>query len=304
MLKTTLAVISVLTIGLLAQPPGKKSRDQSAPKLPRPEFLLAVGAGHRELLADVVWLGMLQQIGIAETAAEYRNIYPYGELATELDRHFLEVYRFAGVTLPFNKGREEWVNVEESNAILRKGLVLFPKDYRLKFTLAFNLMQFTRDYKGSAELFSQLADEPGAPEYFRPLATRLFAQGGAFDEALVTAQVLRDNATDDESRKVYERRVLQIQQERVLQAVDAAVKQFQQANGKLPADVSQLVDAGLLPESPKDPLEGRIFVDAEGRARSTSEWYRLQLYDPAEKKAAIRAQGPKADFVPEQGEDP
>lgn len=303
--KKWLFALSTTALALLAAPPPKRGHNQTAPSLPRPEFLRGLGAGYHNLVADFLWLGMLQQIGVADTGPGYRNVYPFADLASDLDPRFSEVYRFAGISIPFNEGREHWVNVEESNAILAKGLVAFPGDFRLSFALATNLMLFTKDYKAAAKLFESMAQDPAAPAYFGALATRLFAQGGAFEDALSLAVSMRASATDSETRRMYERRVFQIQQERLLQEVDLAVLRFRKATGtNRSPTLQELVEQKFLPGFPRDPLKGRIFIDSDGRGRSTSEWYRLQLYDPEEKQAAIRSQGPKANFISDDTADP
>ena len=286
---------AVVGIGLwiwLAQPPPKPLRTHEGPLLPRHEVLNLVSAGMRTLAADYYWLQTIQQVGRASNAAEYRDVYAYANLSTDLDPWFKSVYHFASVAIPFNKGRETWVNTGESSTLIRKGLERYPDDYQLQFLLSHNLMY----YEAAGRILLRLSATPNAPRFLGHLATRVLAQAGDFDLAMDFATGMRDGATDPEARAFFERRILQLQSERVLQTIDAATARFQHREGRLPKGVGELVEANDLPVQPADPLGGSLFIDDGGRARTSAEWYRLELYDEAKKAETIKAQGPKLEF--------
>lgn len=243
-----------------------------------------LGAAQRSLLADFYWIQAIQQVGRANTDTEYRDVFFYSDLATDLDSKFRYVYEWGALTTPFNLGREQWVNTDLSSRLLTKGLAQFPDDRRFLFQLAYNKMTYDRDYKAAADLLMKLSQYPDTPRYLPQLATRLYAQAGSFDSGLHMAEMLRDSAEDDESRAFYEHRIKELLRERVLTQIDDAIEAFQRDRSERPQTVAALVGAGYLPAMPDDPLEGQFFIDRRGRARSTSGLYRLEMYDDARKK--------------------
>lgn len=298
-LRLTLLVCGLVAWVALVEPPPKPPRTHLGPLLPRRELLDVVFAGHKTLLADVFWMRTLQQVGLARTAQEYGDIYPWADLTTDIDPDFQIVYRFAAVAMTYNLGRDRWVNTVESTQLLRKGTARFPTDWWMKFLLGFNLLFYERDYVAGARVMAELKGKPGVPPHLERLATRALAQGGQFDAAEEMARALMEGAQDPAERAYYEHRLLQIYQERVLVFVDGAVRAFRAANdGRRPKDIDELLAAGFLRGVPVDPLGGTIFIDEDGRGRATSEWYRLELFENAKREAATRAQGSKADFDP------
>ncbi len=272
-----LLALSAVSAGLLAQPPREPLRTSDGPALPRLEFLKVLGAGHRSLVADYYWLLTIQQVGRARTKEQYRDVFFYADMATSLDPRFHLVYPFSAVGVTHNLGREQWVNTDESTRLVRKGLDVFPRDQHLRFLLAFNQMYYHRQYHEAADMLTELSREPGAPSFLSALATRLYAQAGRFDTGLAMASALRDSAQDEESRAFFERRMVEIQLERVLQDVDRAAREFAARQGRTAARVEDLLASGDLEAMPVDPLEGTIFLDESGRAQSTSMRKRLRL---------------------------
>jgi hypothetical protein len=284
LMRIVVLCLAVCSIALMADKPAKPLRTKDGPILPRREMLEVLGAAQKPLLADFYWLQAIQQMGRANTDTEYRDVFFYADLATDLDPKFRYVYEWGGVATPFNLGREQWVNTDLSSRLLSKGLSVFPDDRRFLFQLAYNKMTYDRDYKGAAELLTALSKFPDTPPYVAHLATRLYAQAGSFDSGLRMAEMLRDSAEDEESRAFYEHRIKEILRERVLTEIDHAIESFAKDRGQRPRTVPELVRTGYLKAPPEDPLEGQFFIDRRGRARSTSGLYRLEMYDDTKKK--------------------
>ncbi|NVJ01180.1 ABC transporter [Myxococcus sp. AM009] len=293
---------AVCSIALMAEKPAKPLRTKDGPVLPRRELLEIVGAAQKPLLTDFYWLQAIQQVGRANTDTEYRDVYFYSDMATDLDSKFRYVYEWGAINTPFNMGREQWVNTDLSSRLLTKGIDEFPDDRRLLFQLAYNKMTYDRDWTAAADLLMRLSKLPNTPRYLPQLATRLYAQAGNFDTGLQMAEMLHDSAEDEESRAFYSHRIKELLLERVLTQIDDAVEAYQREHGERPKTVPALVDAGYLKSMPVDPLEGQLFIDRRGRARSTSGLYRLEMYDQAKKnelKEDLAAGGIQLDALEE-----
>jgi len=277
LLRVGVLLLCLAIVAAFAEPPTRKRALSGRPLLPRLEFLEVLFAPQRPLLTTYYWLQTIQSIGAALTEQEYRDVYDYANLVTDLDPLLYHAYTFAGLTISFNRGREEWVNTEESTAILEKGLKVFHRDAPLKLYLAYNLTYFNHDFRRAGLLLQEVAASPGVPAYVGPLATRLLAQSGDFDAGLALAQVLEQSAPDAETRAAFAKRVKQIQLERELQAVDKAITAYKVRVGHLPGTVAELFLSGDLTRLPVDPMGGKILVGPDGRGHSDVEEDRLEL---------------------------
>ncbi len=271
-------VVAALAVGLFAKPPRAISQSHLPPMLPRKELLGFLGAGHRELIADYFWVQTLQAVTRAQTAEEYRDIYDYAILVAGLDPHFRPIYVFAGAALPLEFPRGVYANTQESTELLQLGRLRFPDYAYVSILYAYNLAEFHREYVKAAEVLSSTAEMPGTPRYLSALATRLYAQAGAFDTGLMLAQSLAEGATDPNTKETFERRVAELQLERELKRVDMAAQTFKDREGRWPASIVELIRVGLLDRPPEDPFGGNIYLDEDGRARSSAVEKRLDLH--------------------------
>jgi hypothetical protein len=284
----TFSSLAVLLVGLgtaatLSAPPREPLRGPyQAPLLPRLEFLRIIGAGQRSLVTDYFWLQAIQSMGEAGRSRkpeDYLDLFYYADLVTDLDPDFKKVYVFAGNAVPTNLGRETWVNTKEGRKILEKGVARFPSDPNLRLFLAYNLSYFHGEHQLAADHLAVAARLPNASANIAEMASRMLAHTGRFDTALELAISMRDSEQEPELRELFERRVQEIQRERVLMEVDAAIRSFQAREGRLPESVSELVAKGSLAQVPTDPMGGNIFIGPDGRSSSTSGDIRL---DPAD----------------------
>jgi hypothetical protein len=208
------------------------------------------------------------------------------------------VYEFAAVAMPFNLGRNTWVNGDESTAILRKGLKVFPDNYHLQFFLVHNLIFYQHDYAEAGELLKMMAAKPGAPPFLGQLATRVMAQGGEIEAALDFARAGVASAQDEETRQTFEQRIKQLETERELQRIDKAVASFKARTGRLPTGIAELMTGDDLVQMPSDPSGGDIFIDRKGRARSTAEKRRLEVTSSEQKQLEAEEEANAAGQTP------
>jgi hypothetical protein len=281
LLPLIVGIVSLGALALLAAPPRKPPRGpHEEPLLPRKEVLQVVGRSHLPLVVDYLWLQLIQETGRARTAEDYRDIYPYADLLTDMDPKFNLVYRFAGTALPTNLGREQWVNTEESTRIIRKGLPYFPDDLQLNMLLAYNLSTFHQQYREAAQVMEHASKLPGAPSYLGPLATRLYAQSGEVNAGMALALSLAESAQDEETRAAFEQRIRDLKMEAELQRVDKAIASFRASFGAAPPDLPTLLWLGFLDRPPFDPEGGGFYIGYDARAYSETQRRRLEIFTP------------------------
>jgi hypothetical protein len=273
-------VVFLVVVFLSLTPPEKSAEQHVAPLLPRASLLRVGGRAFLPLLADYYWLAAIQAAGKANSEAEYRDLADYAQLITDLDPDFEYVYQFGGTMAPYNRGRETWVNTRESTAVLEKGVARFPTSVILRTLLAYNYSVFQKEYVRAAHILEETARLPGAPRYVSLLATRLYAQAGAFEAASAFADQIAGTAEDPDIRAAFEHRKKEIALERILQELDRAVADFRERTGRLPNNLKELVSSGQRTTIPADPLEGEIYLGADGRTYSTSQEHRLEVWEP------------------------
>ncbi|MBX5484918.1 MAG: hypothetical protein IRZ16_24110 [Myxococcaceae bacterium] len=252
--------------------------------LPRKELLNVIGASVRPMIADYFWIQLIHATGTASDRYEYRNIYDYADLVTDLDPRFEYAYVFSSTAVTYNLGKDTWVNTEESTALLEKGLRQFPKHVFLRTILAFNFSFYHRQPLRAARLLEETSRLPGAPRYLAQLATRLYAQSGAFDAGLELARTLAEGTSDPETRATFERRVKEIELERILQRIDDAIDAFERQSKRPPHDLKELVSSGFLAAVPEDPLGGTLYIGSDGRSYSSASAHRLEAYGGVSRK--------------------
>lgn len=280
-MRSFLLLLCIAVVAALSRPPGKSVKvAHRPPLLPREEFLHILGASHQQLIADYFWIQAIQGIGTAQTAEEYRDIFDYADLITNLDRNFISVYRYCAPTIPVNLGREVWVNTAESTQLLEKGVAVAPRDVFLRILLAYNHSYYHKHYQRAAELLEETAKLPSSPRYLPVLATRLYAQSGHVEAGLALARSLFETSDDPQTQQTFERRIKELELERTLESIDAAVSTYLKREGRLPSRLQELVAQGDLPTMPSDPLGGDLSIGSDGQSKSSVLARRLIVYEP------------------------
>lgn len=283
-----LTLIALGGLVLLSRPPAPPRQDDQL-LLPRAGFLRALLPGNALLAADYYWLRTINQVGAARDAAGHRNIHALADLTTDLDPDFRQVYAFAGAMIPLHLGRNEYVNTEESTALLEKGRRAFPDDYRIAFQLGYNLVFFEKDYVRAAKHYEALAKHPQAPAWLGSFATRLYAASGDLRTSLALTLAMLEDADSPEAQAQYEQRILEIRQEQALREIDDAARRYREREGAAPETPEALVAAGELTALPEDPLGGRFYFAPDGRTYSTESAHRLEvLLDDEERAERVR----------------
>ncbi len=297
LIRTATVIIALAVCITFSEPPKRPlKRAASGVVAFNPTLLRIVWAGFRAFAADFYWVRMAEQIGAANSAEEYRDVGVWGNLVTDLDPKFRLAYEFAAIAMPYNLGRNTWVNGDESTAILRKGLVAFPDDFNMQFFLVHNLIFYQHDYAEAGARLRALAARPRAPAFLGQLATRVMAQGGEIDSAIDFARSGAASAKDDDTRATFEARIKQLETERELQRVDKEIIAFKEREGRLPGGINELMTHNSLFQMPMDPSGGEITIDRKGRARSSSETRRLEISSSEQKQ--IDAEEEAAEHAP------
>jgi hypothetical protein len=181
--------------------------------------------------------------------------------------------------------------VAESNAILEKGARALPGLYILPYSRAFNAFYYDDDWATAgrfAEISARAAD---APPHVRQNVLAYYVKGQRAEAAVAFLEESLVKAGDPETRASIEKQLRQALLERDAARLDEAVREWRNRYLIGPVSLQQLVGEGLIPRIPADPYGGDLYVDEEGRVRSSANPYRFARPDPIWSRFPDRAPG-------------
>lgn len=243
--------------------------------VPPAPMLRLLSLGHPTLAANMYWLRTVQYIG--EPRARRRGwdrLLPLADLVTDLDPGHGYAYQVTGVVL----GSVD--RIEQSNAILEKGMRNVPDRYILPYLRAFNAFYYQGDYAAAGEFVEIAARTPGAPAHLRQNVLAMYVKGRRADAAIAFLRQALDAAEDEESRKAIASQLEQAIFEREAEVVDEAIAAYRERHGIAPWSVELLITDGFLRALPAEPFGGQWILGDDGRARSTAHGHRLRPPEP------------------------
>ena len=273
-----LVVLGLASAGLLAVVDHSRvemGKAATLSYLPKGEYLKVAVLGYHQLAADLLWLQVIQQIGVRnQTPESYQWIYQATDTLTDLDPKFVYAYHAVGAVLGVWGSRPQ-----ESIAILKKGLERNPTAWDLAFLLGYDYFYELGD-RASAAYYLKLASElPGSPPFFPRLTARMLVEAGDPQAALDFLLRMYQNTQDARGKAALRRRIEDVTVERDLRLLETAVGRYHTSHGRWPTNLHDLVTAGILAQLPEDPGGGAYEVNAsDGTVKSTRVYERMRVY--------------------------
>jgi tetratricopeptide (TPR) repeat protein len=242
--------------------------------LPDGNVLKTATLGYREVVADFLWLQVIQAMGEKHVSQEVGQwIYRAFDVITTLDPKFVRAYEAGGHALCTIV-----VMPQESIRLLEKGIRHNPQEWRLSFLLGVNYYFEFGDNQKAAEAMAIAARVPGAPDIIARLAARLLVSAKSPQQAVELLAKVYEDTTDENVRQLLEHRLREAIVERDLYLFEEAISRFQAQHSRRPAHLEELVQEGLLQKLPQEPFGGRYQYDAAtGEVRSSEVKERLRM---------------------------
>ena len=235
-------------------------------QLPRGEYLKPALLGYHHLGADLLWLKLVQVIGKKRnTADEYEWMYHALDVLTTLDPQYAYAYYAGGVILGDLANRPDL-----SIRLLEKGAAANPDVWNIPFLLGYNYYFLLDDPAKGAEYIMQAASLPDGPAYLPGLATRLAAEAGSPDTALVFLEARLRETQDPQTRESLAYRMKEVIIERDVHLLEKAVDAYQVQYRALPVTLEDLVAVGTISMLPQEPFGGDYRLDRKTGAISSS----------------------------------
>lgn len=227
--------------------------------------------GHRTFLSDLYWLSAVQYIGDPRGDERgWDKLYPLVDLVTDLDPRHGYAYQTAGIVLSA-AGR-----LEESDAILEKGIARGPPYWTYPYYLAFNAWFYRGDMAAGARWAEVAARTPGASPNISHLAVSLASKSGTPEDAIEMLREIRPTVKDEATLSRIDEQMKLAVLERDAQALEREARRFEAERGRPIRSLEDLVREGYLTAIPEDPFGGRYRWHAvEGRVHSSANPFRF-----------------------------
>jgi tetratricopeptide (TPR) repeat protein len=271
-------IVLAASLGAIQMPlahwSNSKPKLQQLTYLPSGDYLRMASLGYRELVADILWLQVIQVMGERKLSEEAGHwLYHAVDRITTLDPKFVRAYEAGShalcilVVLP-----------EESNRLLEKGVQHNPQEWKLPFLLAINYYFEMGNDEKAAEAMALASRLPGAPESLVRLAAKLFVSAKSPQQAVELLAKVYEETSDENVRKMLEIRLNESIVERDLQILEQAISRYQTNHSRRPERLENLVGPGLLRELPREPFGGRYLYDPlTGNVRSSEVTERMRI---------------------------
>ncbi|MDX9787961.1 MAG: hypothetical protein RBT11_14350 [Desulfobacterales bacterium] len=182
---------------------------------------------------------------------------------TDLDPYFWDAYLFSQVFLTWDKK-----NYRAANELLAKARNHLPANYRIPYYMGLNYYNFGKDSANGAKYLMEASKIPGAPFYLATLAARLSAYSSDYQRGIIFLSEMLKQTTDTEIAEQYKLRIQILAQ---MNGLEQLVAKFRAKFNRAPAELAELVAAGLIQQLPVDPYGGQFFINQEGRIDTTSK---------------------------------
>lgn len=231
-----------------------------------PQALRRFSIGYSGLLADIYWTRAVQYFGAKHVtgARQFSLLGPLLNITTALDPHLIVAYEF-GSTFLAQKPPGGAGQPDQAIALVEQGIRENPTASHLYVDLAFIYYFEKNDYDSAAKAMEEGSKIPGSHPFMKIVAASLFQRGNDQQNARLLwrsiLQTTNDKMTQENALKHL--RALQVDAE--VPELEKIAGIFRQRTGKQPTNFKELVQAGLLPGIPLDPIGNPYRLMPDGR---------------------------------------
>jgi hypothetical protein len=227
----------------------------------------AMSLEYAPLMADIYWTRVVQYYGDKHQRHDpnFELLWPLLDLTTTLDPNLVVAYRFGSTFLsePSPRGAG---HPELGIALLKRGIQANPDYWRFYEDLGFIYYFELKDYPQASAAFAEGSRHPDAQIWMKIMAAKIAAEGDSLSTSIFLWNEVYQTTKDPQ---VKENAILHLQllrAEQDCEQLDVLADEFQKRTGRRPARVGELVQAGLLPRLPADPVGFPYVFGPDGKA--------------------------------------
>ena len=219
------------------------------------------------LLADIYWTRVVQYYGNKRVRGQTNLdlLWPLLDITTTLDPNLLIAYRFGAMFLsqaaPSGAGRPDL-----AVQLIERGIQANPEYWRLYEDLGFVYYFDLKDYQKASAAFLEGSNKPNAQLWMKVMAARVAAEGESFETSMFLWKDIYDSTTDPSVKKNALQHLQLLKAKEDCRQIDALADLYTKRFGKRPARMNDLVQAGLIPGIPGDPLGFAYVFGEDGKA--------------------------------------
>lgn len=227
----------------------------------------ALSLEYAPLMAAIYWTRVVQYFGdkhrLHQTNLEL--LWPLLDITTTLDPHLMPAYRFGSMFLSDSKPRGEG-RPDLAVKLLERGIKANPGQWRLYQDLG-NVYYFdAKDYSKASQAFAEGSKNAGAFLWMKVMAAKIAGEGESPETSYFLWLQIYQTTTDPQVKKNAEEHLKLMKVQLDLQEINRLADEFEKHTGHRPTRISELVQAGLLRELPRDPAGYPYVIGAEGKA--------------------------------------
>lgn len=230
-------------------------------------MLKLISLEYTPLVADLYWTRVVQYYG-EKRARQDPNLdllWPLLDITTTLDPNLIVAYRFGSTFLsepsPRGAGRPD-LAIE----LINRGIQANPDYWRLYEDLGFVYYFDVKDYKKASAAFLEGSKNPNALVWMKIMAARVIENGETRETSAFLWKEIFDSTRDPEIKDNALRHLQLLRAESDCEQLDGLAAEYEKRTGKRPANLRDLVSAGMLPRAPVDPLGFAYVFNADGTA--------------------------------------
>jgi len=219
------------------------------------------------LLADIYWTRVVQYYGNKRVRGQTNLdlLWPLLDITTTLDPNLLIAYRFGAMFLsqaaPSGAGRPDL-----AVQLIERGIHENPEYWRLYEDLGFVYYFDLKDYQKASAAFLEGSKKPNAQLWMKVMAARVAAEGESFETSMFLWKDIYDSTVDPSVKKNALQHLQLLKAKEDCKQIDALAGEYARRFGKRPARMNDLVQAGLIPGIPGDPLGFAYVFGEDGKA--------------------------------------
>lgn len=231
------------------------------------KLVKAMSLEYAPLMADIYWTRVVQYYGDkhARHDPSFELLWPLLDLTTTLDPNLLVAYRFGSTFLsePSPRGAG---HPDLGIALLERGIQANPEYWRFYEDLGFIYYFELKDYAKASVAFAEGSKNPDAQIWMKIMAAKIAAEGESLQTSIFLWNEVYASTKDPQVKEnaLTHLRLLRVEQD--CKQLDALADEFQKRSGRRPVRMSELVQAGLLPHLPADPMNYPYVFGPDGKA--------------------------------------
>lgn len=227
----------------------------------------ALSLEYAPLMAAIYWTRVVQYFGEKHRLhqTDLDLLWPLLDITTTLDPHLIPAYRFGSMFLSDSKPRGEG-RPDLAVKLLERGIKANPDQWRLYQDLG-NVYYFdAKDYPKASQAFAEGSKNPGAFLWMKVMAAKIAGEGESPETSYFLWLQIYQTTNDAQVKKNAEEHLKLMKVQLDEKEIDRLADEFEKQTKHRPSQLSELVQAGLLRELPRDPAGYPYVLGAEGKA--------------------------------------